>query len=154
MPRGGKRSGAGRKVSALTTKTRVIAEQAAAEGKTPLEVMLANMRHFAKVADDAEAIIEGLTAEQFTGEELEPVEQFKVLLAEVKKAAGLRMLAQQCAQDAASFMHARISPVDGTKKADDTVPLPERLKAYAREDAIAASQGKVVELAKKSAKRR
>ena len=40
MPRGGKRRGAGRKPSSLTTKSRAIAEIAINEGITPLEVML------------------------------------------------------------------------------------------------------------------
>jgi hypothetical protein len=44
MPRGGNRSGAGRKKGSLNLKTRVIAERATAEGITPLEVMLRTMR--------------------------------------------------------------------------------------------------------------
>src|SRR5512144_3006852 len=42
--RGGRRPGAGRKPGSATRKTREIAERAAAEGITPLEVMLADMR--------------------------------------------------------------------------------------------------------------
>ncbi len=41
---GGKRSGAGRKPGAATTKTREIADKAAGEGITPLEVLLKAMR--------------------------------------------------------------------------------------------------------------
>lgn len=44
MARGGKRPNAGRKPGAVTTKTREIADRAAAEGITPLEVMLEAMR--------------------------------------------------------------------------------------------------------------
>ena len=44
MGHGGARKGAGRKPGSLTTKTRAIAEQAVAEGITPLEVMLRAMR--------------------------------------------------------------------------------------------------------------
>jgi hypothetical protein len=44
MPRGGKRSDAGRKKGSLSHKTRVIAARAAAEGITPLEVLLKTMR--------------------------------------------------------------------------------------------------------------
>jgi hypothetical protein len=40
----GARKGAGRKAGSLTIKTRAIAEQAVAEGITPLEVMLRAMR--------------------------------------------------------------------------------------------------------------
>lgn len=42
--RGGARKGAGRKAGAATTKTREIANAAAAEGITPLEYMLEVMR--------------------------------------------------------------------------------------------------------------
>jgi len=44
MPRGGCRPGAGRKPGSLTRRTREIAEQAAGDGITPLEYMLAVMR--------------------------------------------------------------------------------------------------------------
>lgn len=108
---GGKRAGAGRKKGSLTTKTREVAERALAEGKTPLEVMLDNMRHFQQVALDAEATIANLTAEELAGRKLEPAEQFKMLLADVKKAAGLRQMAHECARDAAPFMHARLATI-------------------------------------------
>jgi hypothetical protein len=45
MSRGGKREGAGWPKGALTKKTRLIAEQAMAEGITPLEMMVKAMRH-------------------------------------------------------------------------------------------------------------
>lgn len=44
MARGGKRAGAGRKPGSATKRTREIADAAAAEGVTPLEVMLKAMR--------------------------------------------------------------------------------------------------------------
>jgi hypothetical protein len=44
MAHGGARKGAGRKAGALSTRTRAIAEQAMADGITPLEVMLHAMR--------------------------------------------------------------------------------------------------------------
>jgi hypothetical protein len=58
MAHGGKRAGAGRKPGSTTTKTREIADRAAAEGITPLEVMLEAMRahHAAKRLDEAAAI--------------------------------------------------------------------------------------------------
>jgi hypothetical protein len=110
---GGKRPGAGRKVNSLTTKTRTIAEKAATQGDTPLEVMLSNMRHFQKVAMDAEATLEGLTVSEFTGKITAetPEEQFKALLAQVKKTAGFRQLAQECARDAAAYIHPKLTAV-------------------------------------------
>ena len=44
MARGGRRLGAGRKPGLVNTKTRIIAEQAMAEGVTPLEVLLHAMQ--------------------------------------------------------------------------------------------------------------
>lgn len=109
---GGKREGAGRKPGSLTKRTREIAERAAAEGKTPLEVLLENMRHFQKVAHDAEAVIEAMTEDQVKSLGDSHEEQFKALLAKVKQAAGLRVLANEAAKDAAPFMHARLSSVE------------------------------------------
>lgn len=109
---GGKRTGAGRRQGSLAKRTREIAEQAVTEGKTPLEVMLANMRHFQKLAESAEAVISQLSADTLL--KLEPAEQFKYLLAEVKKAAGLREMAHSCARDAAPYMHPRLAAVEHT----------------------------------------
>lgn len=111
MPRGGKREGAGRKQGSLTIRTRKIAEQAAAEGKTPLDVMLDNMRHFQQVALDAEAVLATMKASDLPGNPERPEDQFKALLAEVKKAAGFRQMAHECARDASPYLHARLSAV-------------------------------------------
>jgi hypothetical protein len=85
-----------------------------ADGKTPLEVMLDNMRHFQQVALDAEAVLEGLTVEETSGQQVSPEDQFKALLAQVKKAAGLRQMAHECARDAAAYMHPRLTAVAHT----------------------------------------
>lgn len=113
MAHGGRREGAGRKAGALTERTREVAERAIAEGKAPLEVMLDNMRHFQQVALDAEAMLEGLTADEFIGAVTDstPEEQFKSLLAQVKKAAGFRQMAQECARDAAAYIHPKLSAI-------------------------------------------
>jgi len=162
VPRGGAREGAGRKAGVPSRKTvdrKAIADQAVEKsgGVEPLEVILGNMRHFAKVAADAEAVIEGLTVEQIIGSgdgEMSEQDQFKFLLAKVKQAASLRMLANECAVAAAPYRHPRLSPVEPMKGDQEFVPLADRLKAYSRTDAIEASQGKVVDLTKKTAKRR
>lgn len=117
MGKGGKREGAGRKAGSLTKRTSEIARRAIVEGRSPLEVMLENMRHFQQVAHDAEAILAVLTAEEFVGQKganLKPEEQFKLLLAEVKKAAGFRQMAHDCAKDAAPYIHARLASVEHT----------------------------------------
>jgi hypothetical protein len=51
-----------------------------------------------------------------------------------------------CAKALAPFMHARLSPVEDKAHKDDSVPLPERIAEYNREEAIETSAGKVVEL--------
>ena len=121
MARGGSRPGAGRKTGSLTTKTRAVAERAMATGKTPLEIMIENMHHFQQVALDAEATLEGLTAEEFSGQidpDASPEDQFKYLLATVKKTAGLRQMAQDAARDAAPYVHPKLAAVtvDATMK--------------------------------------
>lgn len=109
---GGRRINSGRKPGSLTKRTREVAERAAAEGKTPLEVLLENMRHFQKVAHDAEAVIEAMTEDAVTALGESHEERFKALLAKVKAAAGLRQLANEAAKDAAPFMHARLASIE------------------------------------------
>jgi len=95
-------------------RTRAVAEKAAATGQTPLEVMLDNMRHFQKVAIDAETVIEAMAADDLEtlGESSEV--QFKAMLAKVKAAAGLRQMAHECARDAAAYMHPRLAAINHT----------------------------------------
>lgn len=117
MSAGGKRIGAGRPKGALARRTREVAEQAAKDGKLPLEVMLANMRHFQKLAESAELAIGEFSAEKIA--EMKPEDQFKYLLAEVKKAAALRELAQNCARDAAGFMHPKLTSIESNVTVHD-----------------------------------
>jgi hypothetical protein len=121
MAHGGRREGSGRKPGAVTKRTREIADQALAQGKSPLEVMLENMRHFQQVALDAEAVLAGLTVEEIGGKDMAPEEQFKMLMAKAKNAAGFRQMAQECARDAAPFIHAKLASV--TIGGDDESPV-------------------------------
>src|SRR5262249_5914097 len=58
VPRGGRRPGAGRKKGSATRKTKELADRAAREGITPLELMLQAMRlHYQKGEWDAAAAI-------------------------------------------------------------------------------------------------
>lgn len=92
-----------------TAERLALAERAAAEGKTPLDVMLANMRHFDRLAETAEDALSKLTAEAIA--DMSPDEQFKHLLAEVKKTVGFRELAQTCARDSAPFVHPKLAAI-------------------------------------------
>ena len=112
MAHGGNRPGAGRKAGLANRKTREIAERALSEDVSPLEVMLENMRHFRKVARDAEAVLEGLTVQEITGQAITPEDQFKLLLAKAKQAAGFRQAAQDSARDAAPYVHPRLSAIE------------------------------------------
>lgn len=112
MPRGGAREGAGRKAGVPSAKTiarQQLTAKAIEDGVSPLEVMLGNMRHFEKVAVDAETDVENLSVAEL-GEK--PENQFKALLAEVKKAVGLRQMAQECARDAAPYIHHRLATME------------------------------------------
>lgn len=110
MALGGRRPGAGRPQGSLGKRTREIAERAAALGISPLEVMLSNMQHFHKLAESAEAALAELSADKLVG--MDPKMQFQHLMAEVKKAAGLREIAQSCARDAAPYMHPRLASIE------------------------------------------
>lgn len=93
---GGARAGAGRKKGSTSTKTREIADRAAAEGITPLEVMIEAMRHAynqAKLESDPQ-----------------------------KKSVYLK-LASEHAHDAAPFMHPRLQPVDGRGSTDQVINI-------------------------------
>jgi hypothetical protein len=52
----------------------------------------------------------------------------------------------ECAKAALPFEKPRLSPVEPQRAGDDFVPLAERLKAYARGDALKASAPNVDEL--------
>ena len=129
---GGKREGAGRKTGSVTKRTREVAERAVATGMTPLEVMIDNMRHFQQVALDAEATLNGLTAGEFSEQvspDASPEDQFKFLLAQVKKTVGLRQAAQDAARDAAPYIHPKLSSVAHTDP--DGGPLKITIVRYA-----------------------
>jgi len=114
MSRGGPRKGAGRKQGSLTKRTQAIAERAAATGQSPLEVMLENMRHFQRVAIDAETVLETMAQDDLQSLGDSPETQFKAMLAKVKAAAGLRQMAQECARDAAAYIHPRLAAINHT----------------------------------------
>jgi len=90
---GGYRKGAGRKpgsAGAATTKTRAIANKAAAEGTTPLEAMLKTMVAFMDQADQAKK----------AGDD--------------EKALKLMVSASSVAKDAAPYIHPRLQAIEHT----------------------------------------
>lgn len=110
---GGRQKGTKNKLTVQRERqAQATALEAAARGLDPLDIMLDNMRHFQQVALDAEATIDGLTAEEVSGQAATPEDQFKLLLAKAKQAAGLRQMAHECARDAAPYIHPRLSAVE------------------------------------------
>lgn len=91
MARGGKRPGAGRKAGAASTKTREVADRTAADGITPLEIMIETMR--------------GLWAEATT--------------ADGRPNIGKRMQACAIAEKAAPYVHPKLSSVDASVAVTD-----------------------------------
>ena len=92
--RGGARNGAGRKPGAATKKTRAIADKAAEEGLTPLEVMLDAMTALHRQAN---ALSDGDEAEMGGRK----VNRLSLLVA-----------AADVAKDAAPYMHPRLQAIE------------------------------------------
>jgi len=88
--RGGLRARAGRPMGSATRKTREVADRAAAEGITPLEVVLEDMRfHFERAA----------------------AERAKGIDADVALIARELAAARDAAKDAAPYMHPRLQAI-------------------------------------------
>lgn len=75
MPKGGRRPGAGRPPGAASRKTRAIADRAAAEGITPLEVMLEAMRGLYEAGNKVEAAQIAKDAAPYMHPRLQQIEQ-------------------------------------------------------------------------------
>ena len=106
---GGPQEGAGRPVGSVSEKTKLlrdIAAKALAEGITPAEVMLNNMRFYYEKADVLQtAIVAKVSKKKLdSGEAMELLEEFKEL-------GENRMKAQKCAVDAAPYFHPTLSSV-------------------------------------------
>jgi hypothetical protein len=139
---GGARPNAGRKPGGLGEKARAYAAEAAEEGVRPIDVMLGNMRYYHERAVDfdkkLEAIAETMTAEQIVkgGEEVMNV------LKLVAKIGEFRMKAQQCAVDAAPYVHPRLTAiavkVDNGDSQKPLLTLTEQKTAQQAADAYAS----------------
>lgn len=92
--RGGKRVGAGRKKGAATKRTRQIADKAAEQGITPLEVMLQTMAALMQKADELKKA------------KLKPGEKPTVTPLE------MMIEAASVAKDAAPYMHPRLAAME------------------------------------------
>lgn len=104
--RGGARKGAGRKPGSATKRTREIADRAAAQGITPLEVML---RAMTALVDQADALAESDVA-QLNGRAADRL--------------GLLVSAAEVAKNAAPYMHPRLAAIEHTGKDGESLNGP------------------------------
>jgi hypothetical protein len=97
----------GRPVGSLGAKTKMLREAAAkalAEGITPIEVMLENMRFFHEKAD----VLQTAVITKIGKKKLDSKEAMELLM-EFKELGTSRLKAQSCAVDAAPYVHPRLS---------------------------------------------
>jgi hypothetical protein len=153
-PRGGYRPCAGRPPGASTAKSRAIAERAIAQGITPLEAMLDNMRfyHSEAIVLVAKLIAAGMPEHLTEDDEAKPdAPKNDQPHANVMEAIGqvlrLRKLTGAEAARAALYMHPRMGYASDERSTDDEIiPLAERLKEWDRRDNLKSASDKVVEL--------
>jgi hypothetical protein len=106
MENGGKRPGAGRKPGKPTKKIKARiehAEKALAEGMSPLQVMLGNMRHFYAIALKIEEQLAGATD--------------NTAMVQCEEAEHFRLMAQKCAVECANYVHSKFATIE--QKADE-----------------------------------
>lgn len=101
-----------------------IRESQSKAGMTPLEIMLKNMRRVDAMADAAEQA--AVTFVREAVEKMSPEDLLVAMLAEAKKVIGLRNFAQDCARDAAPYMHPRLAAVAVSE--DKKSPLFKRIE--------------------------
>lgn len=110
--RGGPRPNSGRPIGATTKKLKAIAEEAAAKGVTPIDVMLGNMRYYHERAEDFTTKLEQLAETISAADMANPAnEKILELVKMINKVGDFRMKAQTCAVDAAGYIHPRLSAV-------------------------------------------
>ena len=122
MGHGGKRVGAGRKPGLPAKKIRERQEQVKAilgDDILPFQVMIENMRHWRKLAISAEDALAKMSHRDIKG--MKPGDAFNHILNEVKRVAGFRERAEECAKDAAPFCHPKLATV--THQGDQDNPL-------------------------------
>jgi len=112
--KGGVRPGAGRKEGSLTKRTREIAEVAAAQGITPLEVMMSAMMELYKEAGNCSHDHHG-----HGDKASEHVDGHATMVAESR--IKLLNMAATIARHAAPYVHPRLSAIEHTGK--DGAPL-------------------------------
>jgi len=96
---------------------RAVAEGALKPGKTPLDVMLKNMRYY---DDKAEAAMKWVETKLTN-----PKSQPKEVLALLHELSEYRMQAQKCACEAAPYVHPKLASIEHRKVDDRITAKPE-----------------------------
>jgi hypothetical protein len=144
MPVGGARPGAGRPAGSKNKKTKEMLELVAREGITPLEVMIDNMRFAYEQAQmaEADAVLSSDALELIRNGDHEGARE--VIARLVQQEMNYRTKAQECARDAAPYMHPRLATVTVGNKPGETFKT-ENVSALdviqGRLDVIAARRG-------------
>ncbi len=105
---GGARPGAGRPVGSANKKTQEIVAKALQDGVTPLDVMLGNMRF---AWDGCEDLLMRLN-EKLQSKDSGAAETYDVF----KEFMRMRQMAEECAKDAAPYVHPRLQAVEHSGK--------------------------------------
>ncbi len=111
MARGGAQPGAGRPKGSLSARTQELVAIALAEGISPLEVMLKDMRFYDNLAENAVSQLEAASANKEKARMLKVVNEFK-------------SKARECAKDAAPYTHPKLNAISGS----DGGPIQVSLK--------------------------
>jgi hypothetical protein len=111
---GGKRPRAGRKKNVPNKASVERQARVAATGKTPLDVMLENMR---RTDSEAEKLAAEIAAGHATGESFTRLVQ-------------LRRLAQECAAEAAPYVHPRLAAIAHRNTNPDGSPVRPIINVY------------------------
>ena len=96
---------------------RAIADKAVRTGKTPLDIMLRNMRFYDEKAEAMLGVIESKLGDQKSV----PAELLELL----REMSTYRMSAQKCAVDAAPFVHPKLSAIEYKNTTDKIAGKPE-----------------------------
>ena len=107
MARGGARKGAGRPKNVPNKPSAERERRLAESGILPLDVMIDNMRVAYENALKSEHQLKDI---QIDPEDHEGA--FKMILNAVRQIVGFRKIAQECARDAAVFVHPRLAQVE------------------------------------------
>lgn len=112
MPSGGARKNSGKKKGSINARTKAIrevADKALRSGLTPLDVMMKNMRFYAEEAKGIlDEIMKVVAEAQGSVPDEGTLKEINRLLGALNSA---KLNAQNCASDAAPYVHAKISSV-------------------------------------------